>query len=169
MRARSRWLLIALGVTALIGWPAGTSGADITADLNGRAIAPEHIADYYCHDLDFPKIHCFASERELDVAVAGRGIGPFAADGLLGVTYVHVFVNSSFGGASAYLANDYVNLGSIGWNDRISSFVALNSQSGRLYDDAYYGGSSYFFCCNISVAYVGDAFNDTFSSVRNTT
>lgn len=170
MHARFRWAPVVLGLAALAGLPPDTTGSGITADLDGHSIAPRHVADYYCHDLAFPHIQCFDSGAELDAAVAAWGIGPLAPVALASsIGYVHVFVDGGFGGTSAYLSQDYVDLGVIGWADTISSLVAINSQVGRLYEHTWYGGSSFYFCCNTWVSYVGDRYNDRFSSVRNLT
>jgi hypothetical protein len=170
VRARIQWAPIVLGLAALAALPPATTGTGITADLDGQAIAPRHVADYYCHDLESPRIHCFETQSELDAAVAAWGIGPLVPTALASsISYVHVFVDSQYRGASAYLSQDYVDLGVIGWADTISSLIALNSQVGRFYEHTWYGGSSFYFCCNTSVAYVGDLYNDTFSSVRKLT
>jgi hypothetical protein len=78
---------------------------------------------------------------------------------------VIVFDHESYGGPSAYLSQNYANLGVIGWNDRITSFKALNSQSGHFAEHANNGGAWYSFCCNQQVLNVGSAWNDKFSSV----
>lgn len=58
------------------------------------------------------------------------------------------------------------DLSSIGWNDMISSFKAMHGLSGHFATDALNGGRLFpTFCCNTQVPYVGDAWNDLFSSV----
>jgi hypothetical protein len=47
----------------------------------------------------------------------------------------------------------------------ISSFKGLNGLSGHFATDAYNNGRLYPFCCNAWVTYVGDSWNDQFSSV----
>ncbi|OGO57652.1 MAG: hypothetical protein A2V85_02790 [Chloroflexi bacterium RBG_16_72_14] len=171
MHARSRWSLVVVGLVALgalAGWPPAVSGADIVADLDGRPIAPKQVGGYYCHDFEFPRIHCYLTEGELDAAVSALEADPLAA-AVTGITYVRVYVDGGYTGASAYLSQDYPDLGVIGWQDRISSFKALNSQSGRFHEHNSYLGFQYSFCCNTWVTYVGDAYNDRFSSVKNTT
>ena len=63
------------------------------------------------------------------------------------------------------VSQDYSMLATIGWNDRISSFIAVNAASGTFYTDWLYGGSTWSFCCNQAAMSIG-AFNDTFSSVK---
>jgi len=168
--ARIRWAPVVLGLVALTGLPSASQGSDIAADLDGRAINPRQVADYYCHDLEFPRIHCFDTQVELDEAVAKWGIGPLVPPALASsISYVRVFVDSQYQGPSAYLSQTYVDLGVIGWADIISSLIALNSQVGRFYEHTWFNGTSFYFCCNTWVAYVGDLYNDTFSSVRNLT
>ncbi|MCU0483555.1 MAG: beta/gamma crystallin family protein [Chloroflexi bacterium] len=88
------------------------------------------------------------------------------ASGVLAAAYVQVFVNRDYGGASAYLSANYPNLGTIGWNDRISSYKVLISGSGEFREHANYVGAIDEFCCTQWVTYVGDYYNDKFSSVR---
>lgn len=170
MRSGLRWITVVLSLVTTMAWSTTVAGVTITADLDGRAISPAWAGEYYCHDLDFPRIHCFRTQSALDTAVSALGIGPLAFQPQTsGVTYVRIFVDEGFSGASAYLSQDYTNLGTIGWNDKITSFIVVNSQSGRFYTDSYYTGTNYFFCCNSWVANVGETFNDKFSSVRNLT
>ena len=63
-----------------------------------------------------------------------------------------------------YMSDDYQVLATIGWNDRISSFIVKNSMTGKFWTDWFYGGSYYYFCCNSQVQYLG-GYDNTFSSV----
>ena len=55
----------------------------------------------------------------------------------------------------------------LGWNDKVSSFKARNGETGRLWVDWWYSGSSWSFCCNSQVPYLG-SYDNTFSSVQRT-
>jgi len=154
--------------------PAVEGGGDeLRAELDGRPIPPTDAGNYYCHDFDYPLIRCYRTAAELEDAVArravGRGVdGRDSGQGDVGTTalsYVRVFSDAYFKGMSAYLNQPYDRLGDIGWNDRISSFTALTSAGGRFWQHMYGGGWAYAFCCLQSVGYVGDAYNDQFSSV----
>lgn len=63
-----------------------------------------------------------------------------------------------------HMSENYSLLSLIGWNDRISSYVAKNSMSGAFWTDWLYTGVRYNFCCNQQVGSLG-SYNDTFSSV----
>lgn len=53
---------------------------------------------------------------------------------------------SCTGGSNYWFQNSYENLGSLGWNDRISRFQATSSSSyARWHEDAMYGGYKFYF------------------------
>lgn len=147
------------------------SGPVIEADLGGRPIPAVDVGRYQCEDFDFPRIHCYLSAVDLERAVARRlavpapaGTGAFATT--LATDYVRVYADKGFQGASAYLSVPYDDLSVIGWNDRISSFQALAGNGGTFFEHIYGGGFASGFSANQQVTYVGDAYNDRFSSVR---
>ena len=123
------------------------------------------IRRYACHDLDFPLIHCFKSPGGLDAALAARPAGQAGAPtrGLAG--YVKVFPDRDLRGNPAVLTVRYDDLSVIGWNDRISSFQGIAGAGGRLFEHIYGSGRAYPFAAYQIVTYVGDPYNDTFSSV----
>ena len=167
-----------IGVLALISVlmvPPAASGADrvsIRASLEGRQIAPSRVADFYCHDFDYPHIRCFRTPARLERAVARRlaGRGSQSSTSTLvevaALNYVKVFEHASFAGNYAYFSADYPDLRAIGWNDKISSYKGVNSGYGTFYEHIDYTGKYDSFCCNESVSYVGDTYNDIFSAVR---
>ena len=130
----------------------------VRADLDGKAIDPTRVGDYFCHDFDVPRIHCFRTAVALEGAVS-----PLSTSS---VNYVLIFENISYGGNFMFLSQDYSVLAWIGWNDRISSFKVQNGQSGRFWGDWLWSGSAYAFCCNSQVSSLG-GYNDTFSSVQH--
>lgn len=138
---------------------AGEPGAPehLRADLDGKPIPLAEVGDWYCHDFDAPAIHCFSSPKALETDVA-----PILA--ATSVTYVVVYEYPTFQGAFLYISNDVTVLGTLGWNDRISSFSVRNSMSGWFWTDWFYGGSGYSFCCNSWVGSLG-SYDNTFSSV----
>jgi hypothetical protein len=79
--------------------------------------------------------------------------------------YVIAWENSSFGGSSVVLSQNYASLVGIGWNDRISSYKVYTSLTGGFYQHINYGGRLQVFCCYQQIGYVGDLYNDTFSSI----
>jgi hypothetical protein len=147
----------------LLSLSAGTAAAEgVRADLEGKAIEATKVGSYYCHDLAYPDIHCFRTAARLEAALAAAGPDSF---GVSATNYVVIYADQSYGGAYAYLSQNYSNLGSIGWNDRITSFKALNGEDGRFYEHESAGGGSYTFCCNQQVSNVGQAWNDRITSV----
>jgi len=138
----------------------------LSADLEGTPIAPTSVSSWYCHDLDYPRIHCFRTASAFAAAMSVRiSPGRPGAAALSSTPYVIVYRDATYAGPFLSISQAYDNLASIGWNDMISSFKALNSLSGHFAVDASNGGSHYAFCCNNQVPYVGDAWNDVFSSV----
>jgi hypothetical protein len=154
--------ILALVVALLVPWPSAVADDRLRADLEGAPIRLADVGRHFCHDLDAPAIHCFPDLETLDAVVAERS----KTSGVLAAAYVQVFVNRDYGGASAYLSANYPNLGTIGWNDRISSYKVLISGSGEFREHANYVGAIDEFCCTQWVTYVGDYYNDKFSSVR---
>ncbi len=146
-------------------------GPVIEADLGGRSIPAVDVGRYHCDDVDFPRIHCYSTAAALEHAVASRlanarSEGPGALATALTVTYVHIYADITYQGASAYLSVAYDDLSVIGWNDRISSFKGQTGNGGTFFEHIYGGGFAYGFNANQNVSYVGDAYNDRFSSVR---
>ena len=144
------------------GVPSTSLAADqLTADLEGRPIALSRVGSLHCHDFDRPRLHCFATEAALDVAVSTTLVALDTSN------YVQIFENPSYVGASMFVSSDYSVLAAIGWNDRISSFKGQNGQFGAFYTDWFYGGSTWSFCCNQQASSLG-SFNDAISSVQRT-
>jgi hypothetical protein len=147
--------------------------ADVAAEtgerramLDGGSLALEKVGRYHCHDLDSPVITCFRTSAELEAAVKGwmDRLGPDR--GAAAVSYVRIWEHAEREGASIYLSADYANLGTIGWNDRITSLRSVNGGAGTFYHDEQMHGTPYGFCCNEIVDNVGGAHNDRFSSVE---
>jgi hypothetical protein len=134
-----------------------TTDPAMHADLDGRLIELVDVGKYYCHDFDYPAIHCFSKPLALETS-ATSALAATAVD------YVTVYDYTSFQGAYMYFSQNYSVLAAIGWNDRISSFIVRNSQSGNFYTDWFNGGTVYPFCCNQQLPGLG-TFNNTFSSV----
>ncbi len=150
------------------------SGPVIAADLGGRPIPAVDVGRYQCEDLDFPRIHCYLLAVDLERAVARRlaapvpaGLGALATT--LATTYVRIFADLNYGGASAYLSVSYDDLGVIGWNDRISSFQGQAGNGGTFFEHIYGGGFAYGFNAYQQVSYVGDAWDNVISSLKTTT
>jgi hypothetical protein len=131
---------------------------ELTADLDGKAIALAEVGRWYCNDFDYPAIHCSSDPGRLERR-SGTALAAAAA-----VNYVTVYEFTTYQGAYMHMSQDYTALSLIGWNDRISSFVVHNSAGGAFWTDWLYSGTRYSFCCFQQLGSLG-SFNDTFSSV----
>jgi hypothetical protein len=121
---------------------------------------PIRLADvgkWYCHDFDFPAIHCFSQPRDLEAS-------PTFAAAATSTTYVTVYEFTTYQGAYMHLSQDYSMLVLIGWSDRISSLVVHNSAGGVFWTDWLYTGARYPVCCFQQLGSLG-SYNDSFSSV----
>jgi hypothetical protein len=134
------------------------------ADLDGKPIALVEVGDHYCHDLDFPAIHCFANSKSLELHMGSVNNKAGATAATSTGVYVTVYEYATYQGSYMHMSQNYTCLSCIGWNDRISSFAAKNSQSGNFYTDWFYGGTVYGFCCNHELPSLG-GYDNTFSSV----
>jgi hypothetical protein len=176
---RAAGLALAVVATAAL-WSATTVSAtspgdgdarrpQLAADLEGRPINLQLIGTFYCHDFDFPNIHCYRTPGAL--ARAERRWG--AVDGKLttesaafGVNdYVSIFDGSAYTGAGMDVSQNYDALFSIGWNDRISSYKGRNSANGEFWTDWFASGTGRTFCCNTMVSLLPSNLDNAFSSV----
>lgn len=161
--------LLSFSAVAASSPPPQPSVTAVTADLEGRPLATELISTYFCHDFDFPEIHCYRSAAAL--AQAERRWG--AIDGKMttqsaafGATdYVSIFDGYVYTGAGMDLSQSYDTLVSIAWNDRISSYKGRNSRRGQFWTDWFATGSGLSFCCNSQVSSLPTGFNDSITSV----
>jgi len=161
---RRPWLAL-LAAFSLLAMGAGPANGrataprdELSADVDGKPIPTTDVGKWYCHDFDYPVIHCFTEPAKLDASTE------VATSALASVNYVLVFEFTTYQGAFMYMSEDYSILALIGWNDRISSFQVKNSQSGAFWTDWLYSGTRYNFCCNQNVGSLG-SYNDSFSSV----
>ncbi len=171
-RRRFIMLTVVLQLTvSLLGLSAPTNAASVRAMLGEQEIAVQDVTRYHCHDADYPVLRCFSSARDasagFNAALRRGGTRTSTTLETSAITYIRVFVHSVYQGSSIYLSQNYDNLTSIGWNDVISSYKAMNSQSGTMYENAFMDGRIENFCCNASVSYIGDFMNDRTSSIEN--
>jgi len=140
--------------------PAADAGG-ISATLDGRPIGLGQVGALACHDLDLPVIRCYDTVAQLDAVVAAtRSSADLATSG----GYVVVYQNSAYGGSNPkILTTDVPWLSDIGWNDKISSFKSFGA-TGEFYEHSPSGGFIYFYGPTTQVPYVGDFYNDKFSS-----
>jgi hypothetical protein len=160
---------VAMVVGSLLGSPVGAQEQRIRADLDGRPIKAEEASAYFCHDFDYPQIHCFSTpealEASMDEDVPGLSDGSVVAAALSLSDYVTIYSGGGYSGSFAHLSQNYDALAAIGWNDTISSYKARNSRSGTFYEHWFAGGASTAFCCNQTVPTLPSGKDNTFSSV----
>jgi hypothetical protein len=162
---------LALGAFCLMTPSIQAKQPELRADLEGRPIDPAQASSYFCHDFDYPQIHCFVTPFELEAAVAqpvmassqGVVIAAFGPS-----DYVTVYSSPSYAGSFAHLSQSYDALATIGWNDTISSYRARNSRTGTFYQHWFAGGTAKNFCCNQNVPSLPSGVDNTFSSVYRT-
>ena len=144
--------------------PVAASGPAIQPDLDGKPIAVEAIPDYFCHDREFPVIHCFRTAPRLEAAVEQT-----AADGAMVTAgagdYVVMFAGQSYSSSYMYVSQNYDALALIGWNDRVRSYRGLNSALGTFWTDWFASGLRDDFCCSANVPQLGAGYDRAFSSV----
>jgi hypothetical protein len=141
---------------------AGASPESVVADLEGRRIGTESIPDHFCHDRDYPQIHCFKTASKLEVAL---GAATRSASAVAAADYVVVFSSPTYAGSYFYVSQNYDALAVVGWNDRIRSYRGLNSGKGIFWTDWLMSGTSQAFCCNQTVPVLSSTFDHQFSSV----
>ena len=147
----------------MLAGPVVAAEPAVIADVDGVWIPIDEIPSYFCHDRDYPQIHCFAAADDLEAALAaGEGFAPLAA---AATNYVVVFSQASYGGSYLYISQDYDTLAIVGWNDRIRSFRALNGELGRFWTDWYQSGSFLNFCCNSNVPSLSSTYDERITSV----
>ena len=157
--------LLALPTAAAAHDPGGTGSAGpVVADLAGHPLAVAQIPAWYCHDLDYPRIHCFTSAAELEHALAVRLSAQPAGTAAASIDLA-IYADANWQGGTTVISQTYPDLGTIGWNDKISSFKVLNGVAGHFATDIYNSGPYDAFAPYQLTTYVGDAWNDTFSSV----
>jgi hypothetical protein len=159
---------LALGSVCLVTPVVQAQQPQLRADLEGRPIDPARSSSYFCHDFDFPQIHCFNTPGELEDALAqpasaSSQVGAMAAFGP--ADYVTVYSGPSYAGSFAHLSQNYDALATIGWNDVISSYRARNNRRGTFYQHWFAGGATKQFCCNQNVPSLPAGVDNSFSSV----
>jgi hypothetical protein len=151
----------ALPAAATAAAGTGDETADgIAAYVDGRPIPAADISKYFCDDFSYPVIQCSISP----LVTAARGT---VVSLLTSVDYVTVYDQASFGGSYMNISQDYGWLATIGWNDRISSFKARNSETGTFFVDWFSGGAQWSFCCNTQQVSLG-SYDNSFSSLHRT-
>jgi hypothetical protein len=132
---RSSFLAWPVALVLVVLTPVSISaGSGLRAELLGRPLPLVAVANHHCHDFAYPVIRCFdsASALKADVAQASADSNTRTL-AAAAVTYVRVWDLTWYAGASMFISQNYSNLGTIGWNDRISSYAAQNGESGEFF------------------------------------
>ena len=131
----------------------------LVAYLDGRPLSLKLVGNYYCDDFAYPVIQCSSKPATVEARAVLSLLG--------GTDYVTIYEQPNFGGAYMNVSQDYAMLVTIGWNDKISSFKARNSETGRFTTNWLFGGTSWSFCCNTQQSTL-NAYDNTFSAVERT-
>lgn len=154
-----------LGVIWFGGPAMASNSGQPRASLQGASIPLREVGQHHCHNAKGLMISCFATSRARDRDL-GRQRQAIAANSM-SVAYVTVYEHSYYGGASLTIFDPISHLGTLGWNDAISSFKSLNGQRPKWWPDTFYAGLPWQWAAGAWVSYVGNAANDRFSSVKN--
>jgi hypothetical protein len=171
-----RRLLFIAGTLAMMasssaGTVSAVSQADrravaVVADVDGHPIKSALIGTFYCHDFDYPKVHCSRTVAGLRASERGTLLKSLAVTPMFGTNdYITIFDGSNYSGAFMDVSQNYDALFTIGWNDRISSYKARNSASGILWTDWFHSGTGVTFCCNTNVSGLPSGLDNAFSSL----
>jgi hypothetical protein len=166
---------------ALAGGGLGLPGAHLIAVYHGQLIPLVEVAQHHCHDRATLTIHCFDTEEERDqdandqgqsedgVAVGAGALSVSASISLSlqSVIYVIWYEDADYDGSSFSASGPVPNLGTFGWNNRISSFKSTNGGRPKWWDSTYYQGAGWQWGISAWVPYVGDNLDNRFTSVQN--
>src|SRR5580765_1651770 len=104
-----RTLGISAGVVAILSlwWSGVVYGAsqfpapvrEIVADLDGHPIKPELISSFYCHDFDYPRIHCSRSAADLKASETTMGLASQITPQFGVNDYVTIFDGPNYSGS----------------------------------------------------------------------
>lgn len=153
---------IAVALLLALVFPLSASAAGLSATLDGKRLRLDRVPEFNCHDFDYPVIRCFSSPEGISADVAARLEGGPASARLLLGGYVTAYEDSGYLGSSISLSADYASLGSIGWNDRISSFKSFGAVGG-FWEHSPPAGFYYGYTTNTQVSNLG-TYNDRFSA-----
>ena len=131
----------------------------LVAYLDGKPLALKLVGSYYCDDFSYPVIQCSTQPTTIQARAVLSLLG--------GADYVTIWDQPGYGGTYMNVSQDYATLVTIGWNDKISSFKARNSETGRFTTNWLFGGTSWSFCCNTQQSTL-NAYDNTFSAVERT-
>lgn len=161
----------ALALTLLTALPASADpleedcAVDVDLDLVVCVPIGDDLAGAY---FDETGLELLPSPDEEAGRSASSAVTPLASYSL--VTF---YVNASYSGGSFTIVrgtpcdgvtlSSVANLGTVGMNDSISSFLTYGSCTARLYEDVSYGGSTYGYTTSKSSL---PTFNDIASSAR---
>jgi len=154
----------ALAIMLVVAATPVAAGDGLTATLDGRRIGLGRVAEFNCHDFDYPAIRCFSTPDALAADMA-RHLGDPAllAGRLASGGFVTAWQDALYGGPSISLSVDYPSLSALGWNDRISSFKSFGA-TGNFREDSPAGGFSYVFGSTAQVSSLNGTYNDKFSA-----
>jgi len=151
----------AVGIIAL-GPSVNAATADrLEARLGDKIIPLKDVSRYFCHDRGYPTIECFTVAGDRDADASRESYGALSS------SFVVFYADEAYRGLNYEAWNAIPDLGSIGWNDMVSSFKSVNAGRPRWFSDSGYGYPSWRWAAGAWVSNVGAAANDKLSSVKN--
>lgn len=176
MRARFRVSVVSALVAMIVGGAGSAVAAtpqkesspesEVSATLEGKAIALNAVTALPCHDFDYPIIRCFRSVDRLLVAIGSPATGARSSGTLATASSAYVIAYDQFyyGGSNPkVLSSDQAWLFMIGWNDVTSSFKSFGA-TGRWWENSPNGGFVYSYGSSTQVAVLSSTYNDKFSA-----
>jgi hypothetical protein len=173
---RLGYVAVILGVALIVaGAPPVHATEQVPMDRPGSVLLDGVLSDletasqHHCHDIGVALLTCFrsASARDHDagttLTTVALNIDDDQAVASSSSGYVVAWELMTYAGSSVVLSQNYSNLGTIGWNDRISSYKVYTTGSGTFYEHTFYAGRTQQFCCYAQVSSVG-TLNNTFSA-----
>lgn len=170
LRFRHQVIAMVVFGSALLAAPAVNASAGFRVTLDGQPSTVAEASQFHCHDVLPTEFQCFrlraARDRAVEKVVVPKRAGSTGVDPLSASStgYVVAYAAISYAGSSVVLSQNYSNLGTIGWDNIISSYKVFTGATGAFYEYTNYAGRYQEYCCFTNVWYVGDALNDRFSS-----
>jgi hypothetical protein len=161
---RGRLVSVIVGVLVVSTVLGGSANAGrLSARLGETDISLAQAGTLSCHDFDYPVLHCFATPEALERDVTQRVRTNAVPAAVAATGYVTSWEHAGYAGSQMTLSADQPWLGSIGWNDRISSFKSFGA-SGRFLENSPGSGFVYFFGSSSQISFLSNYYNDKFSA-----
>jgi hypothetical protein len=143
-----------------------TASTGVRATLDGNPASITKASEFNCHDRDYPVLRCFTTVAALEADEANP-----PQSSVLGLVApltgpcIRAYKDQNYGGSRLDMYGDVSSFGTYGFNDAISSYQSVYSNSDvTWFDNNSYGGVSWTWPAGSNLLYVGSGANDRFSS-----